>query len=283
MRTWLLFTSGENSSDPLNLDSSGIALFSPGDLKTMKPSGPNDLDLVFDVLGKTQIVTLKIKNGSHVRVITSITNAIEKSNQSAISIADVDANRFVNNNIYGVSIKSQETHVQELTDNVRTKINTMNGNYSSCLITNAHSSAVTVLLQLVSQLGSDITDTGTNANESDNAATTSSVTLTVDGTAATSDAFANEKVYKSDGTLLGICTARNSDTEIVFGGGLEQVLANNDDLYTGKRYFLLNAISIPANTVLKLESDEISFDSAKYDLHAQSSNASGYLTFKFNY
>ena len=77
MRTWLLFTSGENSSDPLNLDSSGIALFSPGDLKTMKPSGPNDLDLVFDVLGKTQIVTLKIKNGSHVRVITSITNAIE--------------------------------------------------------------------------------------------------------------------------------------------------------------------------------------------------------------
>ena len=280
MRTWLLFTSGENSSDPLNLDSSGIALFSPGDLKTMKPSGPNDLDLVFDVLGKTQIVTLKIKNRSHVRVITSITNAIEKSNQSAISIADVDANRFVNNNIYGVNIKSQETHVQTLTGNTKTKINTTNSNYSSCLITNTHSSAVTATLKLVSQVGSDITATDVYAAEAE-AASTSSVQGFIGGGNLNYTPGYGTGGGGGAGGIGGIGgpTPNNGPG----GLGLENAITNNDILYTGTRYTLLNAISIPANTVLKLESDEISFDSVKYDLHAQSSNASGYLTFKFNY
>ena len=287
MRTWLLFTNGGSSSDPLNLDSSEIGLFSPDDLKTMKPNGPNDLDLVFDVLGKTQIVTLKVKNGSHVRVMTSITNAIEKSNQSTISIADIDANRFVNSNIYGVNIKSQETFTQTLTGSTKTKINTTNSNYSSCLITNTHSSAVTVTLKLVSQVGSDITATDVYAAETE-AASTSSVALTVDnGSGSASDAandeFLNERVYKSDGTFFGACTTVTSTTVLTFANGLESAITNNDILYTGTRYTLLNTVSIPANTVLKLESDEISFDDTKYNLYAYSGDGSGYLTFTFNY
>ena len=75
-------------------------------------------------------------------------------------------------------------------------------NFSACIITNIDGSAdVALTLQIVSTTGADITDTGVDANESDNAATTSSVTLTVDGSAATTDQFLNERVYKSDGTF----------------------------------------------------------------------------------
>jgi len=216
--------------------------------------------------------------------MTSITNAVEKSNQSTISIADIDANRFVNSNIYGVNIKSQETFTQTLTDNAKTKINTTNSNYSSCLITNTDGHAVTVTLKLVSQVGSDITDTTINAAEAE-AASTSSVTLNVDNTVPTNDLILNERIYKSDGTFFGVATSWTdaSPDTIVFSGGIENAIGDGDDLYTGTRYTLLNAISIPANTVLKLESDEISFDDTKYDLYAYSSNASGYLTFTFNY
>ena len=115
MKKWLLFTSGGGSSDPLNWDSSEAGLYSSEDLKTIKPGGPRSLDLIFETGDSNkEVVTLKIKNKSHSRVISSIANAIEKSNQSIISIADVDGNRFINKDVYGVSIKSQETYIQTL-------------------------------------------------------------------------------------------------------------------------------------------------------------------------
>ena len=95
--------------------------------------------------------------------------------------------------------------------------------------------------------------------------------------------FLSEQVWKSDGTLFGTCTAFNSGTEIVFGNGISQILANNDDLYVGTRYTLLNTISIPSSSVLKLESDEISFDNTKYNLYVTSGDSDGQLTFTFNY
>ena len=124
----------------------------------------------------------------------------------------------------------------------------------------------TVQVFLVSQLNTDIATTGTLSNEADNAATTSSVTLTVDGNNALARGFLNEKVYKSDGTLFGTCTAVNSTTEIVFGGGLEQTLSNNDTLFTGNRYFLLNNVVIPGGATLTLEGQEISYDTTSYVL-----------------
>ena len=124
--------------------------------------------------------------------------------------------------------------------------------------------SVSVDLYVTSQVGTDITDTGTDSNEADNAATTSSVTLTVDGTAATSDTFLDEQVWKSDKTLFGTCTARNSNTEIVFGGGLSQTLANNDSLYTGTRYYILKGVTIPVNTTLVLNKDELRVDPNDY-------------------
>lgn len=132
--------------------------------------------------------------------------------------------------------------------------------------TDAGSDSCTVQMFLVSQLTTDIVTTGTLSNEADNVATTSSVTLTVDGNNATTRVFLNEKVYKSDGTLFGTCTAVNSATEIVFGGGLEQTLSNNDTLFTGNKYSLLNNVVIPAGATLTLEGHEISYDTTSYIL-----------------
>ena len=63
------------------------------------------------------------------------------------------------------------------------------------------------------------------------AASASSVTLTVDTVSATDALFKNKEVYKSDGTFFGICTAVNSTTEIVFAGGLSNQITNNDNLH----------------------------------------------------
>ena len=95
--------------------------------------------------------------------------------------------------------------------------------------------------------------------------------------------FLNERVYKSDGTFFGVCTAVNSTTEIVFAGGLESAITNNDVLYTGTRYTLLNKTQIPFYATIKLEQDEISFDNSKFDLYAISGDSDGQITLNFIY
>ena len=76
----------------------------------------------------------------------------------------------------------------------------------------------------------------------------------------------NEKVWKSDGTLVGTCTALASTTSITFGGGLSQKLVDNDDLYIGVDHFFLNDVVIPHGVSLKLEEDEFSFPSNEYKM-----------------
>ena len=63
------------------------------------------------------------------------------------------------------------------------------------------------------------------------------VVLTVDngsgGASVASNALLlNKIVCKSDGTVLGVCTAVNSTTEIRFAAGTASAIANNDVLYT---------------------------------------------------
>tara|TARA_R100000995_G_scaffold34250_2_gene15451 strand:- start:1620 stop:2159 length:540 start_codon:yes stop_codon:yes gene_type:complete len=160
--------------------------------------------------------------------------------------------------------------VFKITDDNKVKLLGSREGYNqlkSITIANLHSADTNVTLYLASQVGDDITDSGTDANEADNSATTSSVTLTVDGTAATSDTFLNEQVFKSDGTLFGTCTARNSNTEIVFGGGLSQTLANNDSLFVGTRYHILAGSVIPTRQTLILQGNEISFDNLRYAMY----------------
>ena len=71
------------------------------------------------------------------------------------------------------------------------------------------------------------------------AASDSSVTLTVDNGSGSASVATNallqyKEIYKSDGTFLGVCTAVNSTTEIVFAGGTADTITNDDILYTAE-------------------------------------------------
>lgn len=158
MKTWLLFTSGGGTSDPLNWDSSEAGLYSREDLKTIKPSGPNSLDLVFDVLGVAETVTLKIANGSHIQVISSIVNSMEKSDQATIAIADVDSGNFVNSSIYDVEIKTgtpvlYKNKIVNATAVEIVDINTKLKRLSSMTLANVHSATATVQVYLLDAAG----------------------------------------------------------------------------------------------------------------------------------
>jgi len=172
---------------------------------------------------------------------------------------------------------ANDFYAQKIKDGNKTQVTYEYNSYRSMTFTNTHSAAVSVTLYVTSQLTTDITNTAVKCNDTDGIATPNSVTLTVDTTTATADALLDERVYKSDGTLFGVCTAINSGTEIVFSGGLVNAIANNDNLYTGTRYTMLNAVVIPANTALKLEPSDFEFDWQSYNMYIDSSNASGYI------
>ena len=55
----------------------------------------------------------------------------------------------INKNINGVSIKAQETYIQTLTNNSRTKISVTRSHYNSCMIANIDGTdAVDLTLEL---------------------------------------------------------------------------------------------------------------------------------------
>ena len=272
MEKFLYFSTGSGTDDLQNLDGREVALYKATDLITMRPSSIRTIDLHFKAEGgSNDVVTLGIKGGQHNKVLRSIGQAIATENNAntIISIADMDNYRFINDNIWSVSIKHQYLDVLKLNSTNKTSITRSSpAKIQSLTVANYHDSDTVILkLWLADQTGNDIVDTGTDSNESNNAATVSSVTLTVDGTAATSDVFTGEKIWKSDGTLFGTCSARNSNTEIVFAIGLEQTLANNDSLYVGKRYHLAHVNIYPLSSLV-LSSDEINYDTSKYILYA---------------
>ena len=203
MEKFLLFTTGGGSSDPLNWDSSEAALYNVKDLESIKPSSARNVDLTFNTSNGREVVSLKIKNGLHNKVISSIATAIGSGSSSIVAVADVDGGRYINSGICGVTIKSQENYIQTLTGNSRTQLLCPRDNYSSVIIANI------------------------------------------------------------DGSDTVTCTL---------------------ELHDGSTYTkLLDQISIPAKTSLKLEENEISFDNSTYNLYATSGDAGGQLTFTFNY
>ena len=176
------------------------------------------------------------------------------------------------------------TLVNKLTTGNKTEIVVDNtGDFNSLVITNTHTSAINVSLWLTAQgapdiSDTDVTDTGTDVDlVAGYPITTSSQAIVVQGTAATSDIFLNEKVYKSDGKIYGICTVFTDGTHITFGAGIQEIMADNADLYVGTTYYIMKAVTIPAATSLKLNGDEFNFNSLLYKLYAKSSNASGLI------
>ena len=281
---FVLFTTGGGSADPLNWSNDEAALYPVSQFKGMRPASSRTIDMFFETSFGKEVVTLGIKNMTHVQVMKSITQAIN-STQSVVTVADVDNAIYCSPYIQTVVVASQETFLQKITGNTKTKLNIARSNYSSCLVSNVDgTSDVAMTLYLASQVGSDITDTTINAHEAESVST-SSVTLNVDNTVPTNDLVLNERIYKSDGTFFGVATSWTdaSPDTIVFSGGIENAIANNDDLYTGTRYTIFDQINIPAKSTLKLEQDEISFDNSKYDLYCKSGDSDGQLVFSFMY
>ncbi len=162
--------------------------------------------------------------------------------------------------------------VQRITTNRKTEVNYSGNNYSSIMFTNiTASSDVIIDLYVTDQTGLDVTATDVYAAETE-VKSSSSVTLTVDnGSGSASDAsseeFTGERVYKSTGVFFGTCTDGSSTTALVFSGGLEKAITDNDVLHVGTRYHILNNVKIPNGVSLKLTSDEFNFNNEKYKLY----------------
>ena len=168
--------------------------------------------------------------------------------------------------------------------NTKAEITVDYNDFNSIVFTNrTASAAVTLDLYLVDQTGAALrqsanyeNSTPTKVNLSAGYATTSdSQAIVVDTTSATDDIFLNEKVWLSNGTLIGTCTAVGSTTGITFGGGIVYPLANNDDLYTGSRFYVLNNVVIPNGTSLRLDDEDFNFHSDDYKLYVSMDQADG--------
>ena len=92
-------------------------------------------------------------------------------------------------------------------------------------------------------------------------------TIVTDAVAATAAVLLNERVYKADGNFFGTCTTVTSTTVLVFSGGLERAITDNDILQVGTRHHFLNNVKIPNGASLKLSTDEFKFDDTNYKLY----------------
>ena len=101
---YLLFTTGGGSSDPLNWARDEAVLYPVSMFKGVRPGDANTLVLYFGDSSGTSTVELKIINNTHVAVMTSIASAISNATTATITIADVDAGRYVHTGICGVTI-----------------------------------------------------------------------------------------------------------------------------------------------------------------------------------
>ena len=112
-----------------------------------------------------------------------------------------------------------------------------------------------------------IENTGVDIDETDGYGVTgASQAVVVKTTTALSDVFLNKAVYKSDGTLFGVCTAFIDGTHLTFGGGIINSVADDADLYVASKNYIIKGVSIPSAVTLKLEADEIRFDRQHFSL-----------------
>ena len=131
----------------------------------------------------------------------------------------------------------------------------------------------TVDLWISGTVSTDVVATGTLVNLASGiqgyVITTASQAIVVDGDNATTAEFLNERVYKSDGTFVGVCTAVGSTTGITFGSGIETNIANNDNLHVGNRYYIFKGCHIYQSDPLILDGNAINFDTNNYVLLAK--------------
>ena len=154
-------------------------------------------------------------------------------------------------------------YTQNITGTAKTEITTTFGRFDSLSLTAV--TAASVSLYLTSIDGSAVTTTAVAVNNANGYPVSTgfdypSTTVTVDTTTATDALLLNEKVFKSDGTLFGTCTSVASGTSIVFSGGIENAMTNNDVLFTGTKYYILKTVTIPLGATLVLGPEDINFN-----------------------
>ena len=175
------------------------------------------------------------------------------------------------------------TITQKITSTDDTEITTPSQfkNLSMMTLASTHSANVVVDLyfEYVNNTTSTITSTGDYAAEEEAVSVVSTILTIDDGSAGdaapTNDVYLNKRVYKSDATLFGTCTAfSDSSTDtITFGAGVLSAIANNDLLYTPTKYYIIKTVSIPAGVTLKLDRDEINFNQDELSMYINCSVA----------
>tara|TARA_R110002012_G_scaffold216097_1_gene387194 strand:+ start:159 stop:494 length:336 start_codon:yes stop_codon:yes gene_type:complete len=105
---YLLFTSKkgsykttDNVYDPLVWSNTDAVLWPVSTFKGIRPGSVNTLDLWFEGGNR---VTLNVKNGSHVKIMSIIGNTISSSSQSVITVADVLGQVYIHKDIYDCTI-----------------------------------------------------------------------------------------------------------------------------------------------------------------------------------
>ena len=162
---------------------------------------------------------------------------------------------------------------QKITTNAKTLVTTSG---SSLLLANNHASSdVTVDLYITNQID-DKTTTGVRVNLSAGYGPSrgASQQVIVDTVTATNDMFLNERVYDANGIFIGTATTVGS-TLLTFSGGIVASLSDDDFLFTGTRYYILNNVVIPNGSSLKLEPGDWVFDDEEYKLYILSNSSDG--------
>ena len=176
------------------------------------------------------------------------------------------------------------TVTQKITSTDDTEIATPSEfkNLSMMTLANTHSANAVVVdlyFEYVTNTTNTITSTGDYAAEEAAVSVVSTILTIDDGSAGdaapTNAVYLNKRIYKSDATLFGTCTAfsdSRTDT-ITFGAGVLSAIANNYLLYTPIKYYIIKTVSIPAGVTLKLDKDEINFDQTELSMYINCSVA----------
>tara|TARA_R110001632_G_scaffold34147_2_gene87222 strand:- start:1752 stop:2363 length:612 start_codon:yes stop_codon:yes gene_type:complete len=148
--TLLLFSTGEGHDS--GWLSTHARAYPASMLKSMKPYGKNTLNLFFKDGDFEDIISLSIKNGTHVDVSKSIWDRAGDESVSALVVADVGNQEFISPSIYGVALKNDPALYYNKIENATQvnviPINTKTKKLKSMTLCNIHSAEARVTVFL---------------------------------------------------------------------------------------------------------------------------------------
>ena len=152
--TLLLFSTGEGHDS--GWLSTHARAYPVSMLKSTKPYGKNTLNLFFAKGDFEDIISLSIDNGKHVEVSRAIYQATY-DDASAVVVADVGKQDFVNPSIHGVTLQSDPVlyynKIANATQVTLIPINTKTKRLNSMTLCNIHSGSATVQVYLTNAAG----------------------------------------------------------------------------------------------------------------------------------